>query len=53
MSEKDKKVYMPMGAGGLMRFQEDEKHLIKLKPEHVAGVVIGIVVLELVLKFLA
>jgi len=52
MSEKDKKVYMPMGGGGLLRFQDEEKHLIKLKPEHVVGVVVGIVVLELLLKFI-
>ncbi len=53
MSEKDKKIYMPMGAGGLIRYAEEDKKLIKLKPKHVVGIVGGIVVLELILKFLA
>jgi len=49
MAKKDK-IYMPMGAGGLMRYSEQEKELIKVKPKHVVWIVTGIVVLELILK---
>ena len=49
MAKKDK-VYMPSGSGGLIRYGEEGKVLIKLKPEHVAFVVAGIVVFEIVLK---
>lgn len=50
MGKKDK-VYMPMGTGGLIRYSEEEKQLLKIKPKHVVGIVIGIVILELILKF--
>ena len=33
---------MPMGAGGLMRYPEEEKEVIKLKPKHIIWIVIGI-----------
>ena len=49
MAKKDK-IYMPMGAGGLMRYSEQEKELIKVKPKHVVWIVAGIVILELFLK---
>lgn len=49
MAKKDK-IYMPMGAGGLMRYSEQEKELIKVKPKHVVWIVVGIVILELALK---
>ena len=51
MSKKDK-VYMPSGSGGLVRYGEEGDALIKLKPKQVAYVVAGIVIAELVLKFL-
>jgi preprotein translocase subunit Sec61beta len=51
MSKKDK-IYMPSGAGGLVRYGEEGKVLIKLKPEHVAYIVAALVAAELVLKFL-
>lgn len=50
MAKKDK-VYMPSGAGGLIRYGEEGKVLIRLKPVHVTYVVAAIVVFELVLKF--
>ncbi len=49
---KQDRVYMPSGIGGLIRYQEEEKQLIKLKPMQIVYLVAGIVVLELVLKFL-
>ncbi|MBL7117847.1 MAG: preprotein translocase subunit Sec61beta [Candidatus Syntrophoarchaeum sp.] len=50
MAKKDK-VYMPSGSGGLMRYGEEGKTLIKLKPKHVTYVVAAVVGFELVLKF--
>lgn len=41
-----------MGAGGLLRYPEEEKEVIKIKPEHVIYVVIGIIVLEIILRIL-
>lgn len=32
---KEKKGFMPMSTAGLIRYFEEEKSLIKLKPEHV------------------
>jgi len=50
MAKKDK-IYMPSGSGGLIRYGEEGKVLVKLKPKHITYVVAGIVVFELVLKF--
>ncbi len=47
---KEDKIYMPSGIGGLIRYQEEEEQLIKLKPKQVAYIVTAIVVLELVLR---
>ncbi|MBI2547216.1 MAG: preprotein translocase subunit Sec61beta [Candidatus Aenigmarchaeota archaeon] len=49
MSKKDK-VYIPSGVGGLIRYPEEEKEFIKLKPKHVVWIVIGIAVFEILLK---
>ena len=48
---KDKKVYMPSGMGGLVRFPEEEKEVVKLKPKHVVWIVLGIAAFEIALKF--
>ena len=50
-SQKDK-VYMPSGIGGLMRYSEEEQPVIKIKPKQIIWVVVGIVGIELLLKFL-
>lgn len=50
MAKDSKRIYMPMGAGGLLRFPEEEKEAIKLKPKHVIWIVVGIVILEIFLK---
>lgn len=49
MARKDK-VYMPSGTGGLIRYSEAEKELIKVKPKHVVAIVVGVVILEIVLR---
>jgi len=50
MAEKRDKVYIPSGMGGLIRYPEEEKEVVKLKPMHVIYIVIGIIVIELFLK---
>ncbi|MBI2543363.1 MAG: preprotein translocase subunit Sec61beta [Candidatus Aenigmarchaeota archaeon] len=52
MSSKKDKIYMPSGVGGLIRYPDEEKEVIKLKPKHVVIIVIGIAVFELALNFL-
>jgi len=47
--QKDK-VYMPMGTGGLLRFSEEEKEVIKVKPKQVIAIITGLVVFEILLK---
>jgi preprotein translocase subunit Sec61beta len=49
IAKKDK-VYMPMGTGGLLRYGEEEKELIKIKPKQVIAAVAVIVVIEILLK---
>jgi len=51
MGKKDK-IYMPMGMGGLFRFEEEEKHLIKLKPVHLIYITIGVIVVEVLLRMI-
>jgi preprotein translocase subunit Sec61beta len=52
MAKDNKKLYMPMGAGGLMRFPEEEKEVIKVKPKQLIWIVVGIVVFEIALKII-
>jgi preprotein translocase subunit Sec61beta len=49
VKQKDK-VYMPMGTGGLLRFSEEEKVVIKIKPKQVIAIITGLVVFEILLK---
>jgi preprotein translocase subunit Sec61beta len=50
MAKKSDRVYMPMGTGGLLRYGEEEKELIKIKPKQVIAAVAVIVVIEILLK---
>ncbi len=52
MTSKSDRVYMPSGIGGLIRYGEEEQQVIKIKPKQVVWIVAGIVVIELLLKFL-
>jgi preprotein translocase subunit Sec61beta len=47
---KRERTYLPMGFGGLVRYSEKERELIKLKPQHVLIGVILLVIIELILK---
>jgi preprotein translocase subunit Sec61beta len=51
MAKKKDKVFMPASWAGLMRFGEEEKEFIKLKPEYVIYACIGIIALEVLLRF--
>jgi len=49
VAEKQK-MRSPSGVAGLVRYDEEDKEsIIKLKPVHVIGICIALVVLELVL----
>lgn len=52
MARQKDRVYMPMGTGGLMRFSEEEKVLVKVKPKQVVYLIAGIVAMELVVKII-
>lgn len=48
----DQRIQMPAGFGGLMRFDEEFKSKIMLKPAHVIGFVILIIVFRIFLQFI-
>ena len=48
MAEKQK-MQAPSGMAGLVRYYEEEKSLVKLKPQHVVALCAAIVVVELLL----
>lgn len=52
MTKRSERIYIPSGIGGLIRYPEEEKEVIKLKPEHIIATAIAIVIFELMLKFL-
>jgi preprotein translocase subunit Sec61beta len=51
MAEK-KNLRAPSSIAGLVKYDDDEQSLLKIKPIHVIGICIGMVVLEVIL-FLA
>lgn len=51
MAKKDR-LYMPMGTGGLIKYSEEEKSAIKLKPKHVIWIVVGVIIFELILRLI-
>ena len=48
MAEKQK-LQAPTGMAGLVRYDEGEESLIKLKPVHVFGIVAALIVIEVIL----
>jgi len=50
MGKKDK-IRMPSGMAGILRYDQDSKDGIKVKPEHVIAFSIGIIILEFILRF--
>jgi len=51
MGKKDK-FRMPTGMAGLVRYGEEAKEQIKVKPKHVIAFCIAVVILELLLRFI-
>jgi preprotein translocase subunit Sec61beta len=51
MSKKDR-IYMPMGTGGLLRYQDEEKVVFKVKPTHVLILVVVMTFLVVAMRFL-
>ncbi len=45
-------IQMPAGFGGLMRFSEEYKSKIMLKPAHIVIFVIAVIVFRIVLEFI-
>jgi preprotein translocase subunit Sec61beta len=46
---KNDKVMMPTGMAGLMRYGEEAKDQIKVKPKYVIATCIAVVIIELIL----
>lgn len=51
MSKKDRNM-MPQSTAGLIRYFEESEESIKLKPEHIVGIAVAIIIVELALKFI-
>ncbi len=51
MSKKNKMV-MPQSTAGLIRYFEQSDESIKLKPEHIIGICVVIIIVEMMLKFI-
>lgn len=50
---KKEKPGLSSGNAGLVRYFDDYKEAVQIKPEHVLGFISVIIVLELVLKYMA
>jgi len=48
----DQKIQMPAGFGGLMRFSEEYKSKITLKPVHIIAFVITVIAFRILLEFI-
>ena len=51
MAEKQR-MQAPSGMAGLVRYEETEESLIKLKPEHIVALSVALIVIEMALFFL-
>jgi preprotein translocase subunit Sec61beta len=51
MARKDRR-YLPTGIGGLIRYGEEEESKIKLKPEQLVYILVGIGITLILLRFL-
>lgn len=52
MSKKDK-VQMPATTAGLVRYFDEYKESIQVKPGHILGITVAIIVIEMILRFMA
>ena len=51
MAKKDN-MMMPQSTAGLIRYFEESEEAIKLKPEHIIGISIAIIIVEIMIKFI-
>ena len=49
---KQERMQAPSGMAGLVRYFDEDQSILKLKPEHVMGICIGLVVIEVLMMFL-
>lgn len=49
---KRPRAMMPQSTAGLIRYFEESEEAIKLKPQHVVGIAVIIIVIEIMLKFM-
>lgn len=50
MAKQKDKMYMPMGAGGLMRYQDEEEEMFVIKPKYIVAIVAALITLEIFAK---
>lgn len=43
---------MPQSTAGLVRYFEESKESLKIRPEHLVGVILFIIAIEIAIKFL-
>ena len=48
MAEKQK-LRAPTGVAGLVKYEDEGESLVKLKPIHVVGIAVGLIILEVIL----
>ncbi len=48
---KKNKTFMPQSTAGLIRYFEQSEESIKLRPEHIVGICVVIIIVEIMLKF--
>lgn len=48
----DQRIQMPAGFGGLMRFSEEYKSKIMLKPAHIIIFIIAVIAFRILLEFI-
>jgi|YelNatPaOPRAMG01_1025707.scaffolds.fasta_scaffold74610_2 preprotein translocase subunit Sec61beta len=47
----EKRTIMPQSTAGLIRYFEESEEAIKIRPEHVVGIAVALIALEIILKF--
>jgi len=52
MAEK-RQVQTPAGMGGLVRYYEEEKSVVKLKPEHILYLIVAVALIEILMHLVA
>jgi preprotein translocase subunit Sec61beta len=48
----EKRTIMPQSTAGLIRYFEESEEAIKIRPEHVVGIAVALIALEIILKFI-